>query len=329
MSLLVLFFGLIASAPALTTSTAQGILGVVNKDDGTASFINLRTGDTQTVAVGLRPHEVVIGNGTAYVSNYGSAHIRSSDLKDVPGNTLSVVQLAPPYTVTALDLGATRCAPHGLVLSKGNKRLYVTCEGRHEIAVIDTEQKMVSHFLPTNQAGSHLLVLSPDESRLYVTNFWLGTVSTIDVASRKLLKQIRVGRGCEGIGISADGENLFVSRVEDGEVLRIDTRTLEVVQRRTLATGSSPIRVIPGTPTQLLVNDVGAGKMLILNPQDLTLIKEIKVGTQPIGLAASNGHHAFAANMRDKTVSVINLNTFLVEAEFPTGASPDGIAYAP
>src|SRR4051794_8460503 len=87
------------------------ILGVVNKKDGTASLIDVKTHATQTVTVGKLPHEIFLSADNAFVTNYGSAHIRSSDLNDEPGNTLSIISLARPYAVTKVDLGPARCAP--------------------------------------------------------------------------------------------------------------------------------------------------------------------------------------------------------------------------
>lgn len=325
--ILVATFLSLTSESQAASAKLTGTLGVTNKLDNAATFIDLSTGATRTVKVGSLPHEIVLGGGFAYVSNYGSAHIRSTGIKDDPGNTLSIVDLAT-FKVETMDLGPSRCAPHGLVLSKEGKTLYVTCEGRHEIAVIDTGKKVVSHFLRTNQAGSHMLVLSADETLAYVANFWLGTITVLDLTARKILKQISVGRGCEGIDISDDGQDLYVSRVEDGEVIRIDTKKLDISVRKKAGADHSPIRVTAVSPDHVLVNDVRSGKALLLDAKDLSQVQEFNVGRQPIGLAHS-ATHAFSAGMADGTITVINLLTRKIDAVLPAGGSPDGIAYMP
>lgn len=120
------------------------------------------------------------------------------------------------------------------------------------------------------------------------------------------------------------------TRVEDNEVVKIDTGTLQVVQRRVLAAGSSPIRIWPSplNAEHMLVNHVGSGKLEILKVFDLTSVQEIQVGRQPIGLATSDGHHAFVANMKDDHIMKIDLRDGKVVKTYPTGASPDGIAFA-
>ncbi len=55
-----------------------GTLGVVNKTDGTASLIDVETGQARTFQVEFLPHEIVVGKDFAVVSNYGSAHIRAA-----------------------------------------------------------------------------------------------------------------------------------------------------------------------------------------------------------------------------------------------------------
>lgn len=312
-------------------AAARDLVGVVNKTEGTISLIEVKTGQITKVQVGYLPHEIAFAPGYAYVSNYGSAHIRSSHLQNKPGNTISVIDLQSMRHTGEIDLGPARCAPHGLFTSKNGKRLYVTCEGRQEIAVVDLEKQKIAHFISTNQAGTHLLVVSADESRAYATNFWHGTVSVIDLNQRVLLKQISVGRGCEGIALSVDDRSLFVTRVEENEILKIDTTTLEIVHRRTVADGSSPIRVVsvPAHPKQVLVNNVGTGVLSILSSEDLSPIQEIKVGKQPIGLVAAESGYGFVANMKDNTLSVVNLKSGLVEKQFSTGKAPDGIAYMP
>lgn len=320
----------LAVALANTNSVDEGTLVVANKMDGTISLIQTKTGETTTHKVGYLPHEVVINAEYVYTSNYGSAHIRSSDLKNKPGNTITVLPLTDPTHSFEIDLGPARCAPHGMALSADGHWLYVTCEGRNEIAVVDTTTRSLSHTLPTNQAGSHLIVLSSNGERAYVSNFWHGTVSVFDLPGRRLIAQIQVGRGCEGIGLSLDDQSLFITRVEDNELLKIDTQSLKIVLRKNLAPKSSPIRVwpSPANPNHVLVNNVGKGTLEVFNREDFSSVAEIKVGQQPIGLTVSNSLYAFAANMRDNSIVKIDLKTNQIVKTFATGSAPDGIAFA-
>jgi DNA-binding beta-propeller fold protein YncE len=209
-----------------------GIIAIASKAQGLMTLIGLQAQPTREFKVGYLPHEVAAVGRVVFVSNYGNAHVRSSDLTNEPGNTLSAIDLARPDSAPEIiDLGAGRCAPHGLAVSRDQRRLYVTCEGRQEVLAIDVPSRRILHAIPTNQAGSHMLVVSADDARAYVTNFWHGTVTVLDLNARRILAQIATGSGTEGIGISPDGRHIYTSSVYINELVRIDTSTLQVVVR--------------------------------------------------------------------------------------------------
>ncbi len=79
----------------------------------------------------------------------------------------------------------------------------------------------------------------------------------------------------------------------------------------------------------LLLNSSATGHLLVHDAVTLQKIKKIKVGNQPIGLSVPNDEVAFVANMKDNTVSVIDLKLLEVANVLPTGARPDGLTYIP
>ncbi len=309
---------------------ANGTIAIANKGDGTASFINLSDGSINVVSVGFLPHEITASKTHAYVSNYGKQHVRSKSIKDKPGNSLSVIDLKN-YTLTeTISLGPKICAPHGLYTATNAHKLYVTCEAREEILVIDTITNRIIKAIPTHQAGSHMITVNPQNTKAYVTNFWIGTVSVIDLIQNKLSSQITLGRGLEGITISPDGRYLFVTTVEDHKVIKVDTTTNKVVHTIQLAKRTSPIRLLI-TPDgkKLIGNNAGKGTFSIYSTSDLSLITEIKVGKLPIGLTMStDGNFAYVANMKSSTLSIININKGFITDEIKTNStSPDGIVF--
>ena len=97
--LLLALKGLIA---AVSTAEAQALqqpgdrIAIVNKGQGLLTVLNLQDRSHRVFKVGYLPHETVHAQGLVFVSNYGSAHVRSSDLTNEPGNTLSVIDLSRP-----------------------------------------------------------------------------------------------------------------------------------------------------------------------------------------------------------------------------------------
>jgi len=309
-----------------------GLIAIASKAPGRVTIVGLQKQARREFNVGYLPHEVAAAGRIVFASNYGSAHVRSSELTNAPGNTLSAIDLARPDSAPeAIDLGAGRCAPHGLAVSRDQRRLYVTCEGRQEVLVIDVASRKILHAIATNQAGSHMLVASPDGARAYVTNFWPGTVSVLDLNTKRILAQIATGSGTEGIGISPDGRYIYTSSVYINEIVRIDTSTLQVGGRAVMQNCLGAVRVVP-TPTDgrtLVVNCADNGRVLIIDAETLRVRHNIVVGALPIGITVPNDRFAYVANMLDDTISVIDISRGAVRRTIAAGDDPDGIVFVP
>lgn len=334
-------FGFLAGATALVlnqpASSQQpgapaGRIAIASKAPGVLTVVGLQGQPAREFKVGYLPHEAAAAGALVFVSNYGNAHVRSSDLTNDPGNTLSVVDLSRPGAAAeAIDLGPGRCAPHGLAVSRDRERLYVTCEGRQEVLVVDVRSRRILHAIPTNQAGSHMLALSADGSRAYVSNFWHGTVSVLDLRARRILAQIATGAGTEGISISPDDRQVYTSSVYINEIVNIDTGTLQVVGRARMGTCLGAVRVVP-TPISgrmLVVNCADNARVLLVEAATMSLTHEIPVGAMPIGIAVPDDRFAYAANMGDDTISVIDISRGVVVRTIPAGDDPDGIVFLP
>jgi YVTN family beta-propeller protein len=308
---------------------AHAYLGVVNKTDGTASFINLTTQETDfTVHVGYLPHEITsCPDGTkAFVSNYGKEHVRSRSPNNHPGNSISVIDMKSKAKISEISLGETNCAPHGMVCSKDSRKLYVTCEDRKEIAIIDLDKERITKTISTEQEQSHMVVLSDDQTQAFTSNFAAGTVTALDLKSGSVLKQIPIGAGVEGV--SASSYFVYGTSVLENLLAKIDPITFEVL--KTVPTDRSPVRVLATPNSQrLVVNNSASGTVQVFDAFTLELIKTIPVGKQPIGLVIPNDDYAYSANMNDNSISVIDLRSLEVVANLKTGNKPDGITYIP
>ena len=319
-----------AARPPLQSLLPEGRIAITNKNTGVLTVLNLHDRSTRVAKAGYLPHEVVAAQGLVFVSNYGSAYVRSSVLTDVPGNTLSVVDLARPEApAETIDLGPGRCAPHGLAATGDEQRVYVTCEVRQEILAIDVATRTVLHAIPTNQAGSHMLVVTADGARAYVANFWHGTVSVLDLRARTILAQVATAAGTEGISLSPDERYLYTSSAYDNDIARIDTRTLQVVGREVMSNCLGALRVVPVPPTgsALVVHCADNDTVLIADAETLKIRHRVPVGDLPIGIAVPGGRFAYSANMNDATISVIDIEQGVVVDTIPAGDVPDGIVY--
>ncbi len=328
MKLITFIFCLLSTATF--AKKTESYLAIANKTDHTVSFLNLNTKKEVIVDVGYLPHEVTVNKTHAFISNYGKQHVRSTDTSDLPGNSLTVVSLETFKKTHEISLGPKKCAPHGVFHSLFRPLLYVTCEAREEILVIDTQNFVVKDSIYTQQAGSHMVVVNASDSKAYVTNFWIGTVSVIDLTAKKVIEQIRVGRTVEGIDLGPQGEFLYLTIVEQHKLIKVSTKTNKIVMEAQLEEKTSPIRVLVSKDgDRLYVNNTKSKSLTVFNSETLTKLNEASLEKLPIGIAVANSDRfVYSANMLSQTISVYDVKKEqIVDVISVKSKKPDGIFY--
>ena len=74
----------------------------------------------------------------------------------------------------------------------------------------------------------HGLALSPDGKTMYVGQRGLGQVAKIDIASRKIVKTVSLGKRPDMIAISSDGKSIFVAIRDENKLTTVSTADLSV-----------------------------------------------------------------------------------------------------
>ena len=317
---------------------SEELLIVLNKSDNTASILDAKTGASKaTVPVGKGPHEVEVlsDRKTAAVSNYGT--------REELGRTLTLIDLEKRAPVATIEL-PEGARPHGLkALADG--RLLVTAEGLKELLIVDPKTRRVTARVPTAREISHMVAASPDGKRAYVANIGSGSVTVVDLAEAKKVKDISTGEGAEGIAITPDGREVWVVNRAADAVSIIDTKSLEIAA--TVRAPQFPIRVkITPDGKRALVSCAKSGDVAVI---DTALRKEIKriaidreavsgsesrlFSTQfgksptPVGLLiAPDGKRAWVASTNADVVSVLDLVSLAVVGRVTAGKEPDGLA---
>jgi len=132
--------------------------------------------------------------------------------------------------VGTLNIGGR---PIDVRLSPDGSLVYIANEGRAfgGVQLVDPARMRLTLFLKTG-AGAHGEIPSRDGHSLYVTNRLGHTISVIDFASRKVVATWTIPRGSPDMGgVSADGDQLWVSGRYNREVYAIDTRTGKLLAR--------------------------------------------------------------------------------------------------
>lgn len=190
---------------------AGGTLLVGNKGEDSLSIIELENGRQRArVPTGRMPHEIAVspdGRQAAVVA-YG-------------GSTIDIVDIASARRTRTIDLAPNE-GPHGLVwLADG--RLVATAERSQSLTVVDTRHGDKVSAIPTGQQGTHMVAVSPDARWAYTANIQAGTVSVIDLAAGRKLRDVAVGGEPEAIALARGGRELWVGDLRAAHVQAFDT----------------------------------------------------------------------------------------------------------
>lgn len=316
-----------------------GTLLVANKAEATLSLVDVGEAGTgevvATVPTGVGPHEVAVSpdGRTAVVADYGQRQ---------GGNTLTVVDVARAEVVRTVDLGEHR-RPHGLVFLDG-KRLAVTTEGSGSLTLVDVRTGKVLESVETGQEVSHMLAVAGD--RAFVANIGSGSVTVIDLDEGRKLADVATGAGAEGIAASPDGRWVWVTNRDADDVVLLDAKSLEIVQR--LPSASFPIRAeITPDGRWLLVTNARSGDLTVIDTEERRVARTVDLGrgasdvegrlfgdrfgdsSVPIGIEiAPDGRHAWIAHANADVVQVLDLRSWTPTGVVHPGKEPDGMAYS-
>ena len=212
---------------ALAGAASAQTLIVLNKSDHEAALVNPETFEvTARLATGRGPHEVATSadGRMAYVSNYGSYGVfRPGEQRQEPGETITVLDLKARKVMATWTLGEFK-RPHGIVVSRDGKRLWVTVEENKAVLEINTASGKIVKSWKTDQETSHMVVPTLDEKKLYVSNIRSGSVTVITRAT-DAVQTIVTAAGAEGIAISPDGKEVWVTNRGAHTISVIDVAT--------------------------------------------------------------------------------------------------------
>jgi YVTN family beta-propeller protein len=308
-----------AALPAAQSSGPQ--LLVLNKTDATLAFVDPASGRvTGTVPTGDGPHEVVVSadGKLAFASNYGAT---------VP--TISVIDIATKKELRRVDVSPLR-RPHGLAFADG--KLYFTAELNRLFARYDPATNQIDWMLGTGQTTTHMILVNEAATRIYTANIGGNSIALFERGANPQNWSetvIPVGRGPEGFDVSPDGRELWAAHSQDGGVSVIDLATKKVAATLDLKTGRSNRLKFTTDGTRVLISDLNAGEIVVVDAKTHEVVKKIPVGKSPEGiLMAPGGLVAYVAVNGDNFVAVLDLKTLNVTKKIETGGGPDGMAWA-
>ena len=307
--------------------SASGHLIVVNKADSTIGIIDPVAG-VQLAAIpagGFTPHEVAVSpdGRFAYAPIYGSGGVATPG---TDGTTLAVIDLDQRKVVGNVDFGHG-VRPHLPVFNPVDGLLYVTTEIDKTITIIDPKTLKIVGTIPTTQAQSHLVALSHDGKRAYTDNVGPGTITVLDLNTRKPLTVIPISGNTQRISISTDDKLVFTADQTKPQLAVVDTATNRVTGWIPLpATGYGAAPTPDGK--WLLVALPATNQVAIIDIAALKVMRLVDVATAPQAIIIRpDGKEAYASCIRSNQVAAIDLSTWAVRL-IAAGKGVDGMAWA-
>jgi YVTN family beta-propeller protein len=136
--------------------------------------------------------------------------------------------------------------PQDVKTSPDGKVFYVADMMANGIYLIDPDTFTRIDFIPTGK-GTHGLYVSRDSKSLYISNRGEGSVTVLDLATRKIATKWVIPRGGSPDmgGVSADGKVLWLSGRYNAEVYAFDTTDGHLLARIKVGKGPHGLSVFP------------------------------------------------------------------------------------
>jgi YVTN family beta-propeller protein len=304
--------------------TPSPALLVLEKDDQSLAIVDptaLKV--VARVEAGPDPHEVVASDDGkfAYISNYGAFSNPQHTLSVVDlvaQKPLPAIDLSPllaPHGLQFLNskvyftvegskaigsynpttqrvdwiLGIGQNRTHMLVVAQDLSHIFTSDVNSNTITIIDPDKHAdVSGWTATHipvGKGPEGFDVSPDGQVLWAANAHDGTVSIIDVATKKVVQTVDAqAKSANRLKFTFDGRYVLISLLGGSDLVVMDTTSRQVIKRVNLGHGSAGILMHPnGHLAYVAVS--GGNYVSVINLETLQVDGRIQTGKGPDGMA--------------------------------------------
>ena len=320
---LYLLVSLVLSAVAAAQTPSPALL-VLEKDDHALAIVDptaLKV--VARIDAGPDPHEVVASDDGkfAYISNYGAfsnPHHTLSVVDLLAQKSLPAIDLGPllaPHGLQFVNgkvyftaegskaigsydpasqrvdwiLGIGQNRTHMVVVEKDMSHIFTSDVNSNTITIIEPDKTAdVSGWSETHVSvgkGPEGFDVSPDGKVLWAANAHDGTVSMIDVATRKVVQTVDAHvKSANRLKFTPDGRFVLISLLGSGDLVVMDTRIRRVIKRINVGEGSGGILMSPDGRVAYLAVSQG-DYVLVINLGTLSVGGRIQTGKGPDGMA--------------------------------------------
>ena len=311
--------GFLAIAFISSIDAAESLL-VLSKGDHTLAIVdpsNLKV--IAKAPIGEDPHEVIASSDGkfAYVSNYGGGRYNTLAVVDlVAQKALPSIDLGPLRGAHGLAfaggkvwfaaegakavgrydpaekkidwiIGTGQSRTHMVMVSQDQNRVYTTNIGSATVTFFDKGaeyREWNATVIPVGK-GSEGFDISPDGRELWTANAGDGTVSIIEIASKKVVETLPANiRTANRLKFTPDGKLVFISMLNSPEVAVLDAATRKEIKRIHTGKGAAGIQIQPDG-SRVFVSCTPDNYVAMIDPKTLEIVGRIDAGPHPDGLA--------------------------------------------
>ena len=230
------------------------------------------------------PHGLTFANGKVWFSAEGSKSVGSYD---------------PITGKLDWSMGTGQDRTHMIYVTDDGKKIYTTNISSGTVSIlVDTlippgrsapagakpREDWIQIVIPVTR-GSEGFDVSPDNNELWTASAEDGTISIIDLATKKLATKIDAKvLGANRLKFTLDGKMVFIASLQSGELTIYDTRSHTELKRLKIGHGAAGILMDPDG-SRAFVACSPDNYVAIIDLKTLEVTRHIDVGGVPDGLA--------------------------------------------
>jgi YVTN family beta-propeller protein len=228
-----------------------------------------------------------------YVTNYKNNNVSVID----EDNT--VIATVPVDTI-----------PVGVEVDVSRNRIYVACEGRDYLYVIDGAAHEVIDTIKVYDCWR--IGVNSNSNLIYVSNiYWVQDIQVVDPILKKVIKRIPIESNANYIAVNPTTNRIYATLFND-KVVVLDGETNEVITYITVGKTPEGIAVNPST-NSVYVACRDDNSIYVIDGASNSVTRTIPSGENPIGIAVNpSTNEIYVANYGSHDVWIIPCETVTV-----------------